>query len=80
MIQYHESLRSRAERPPDGIDMFRNDRPEQMEEDAGETTYCKRQKMAEWDRWRIFTQRGVKGYQRKENKVYVCSEVSKDRM
>ena len=42
---------SGLERPPDGIDMFIYDRPQQMEREAVRTTYCKRRRMAEWNRW-----------------------------
>lgn len=67
---------SGLEHPPDGIDMFIDDRIQQMEREAVKTTYCKRQRMAEWNRWRELLRR-AKGYQSKENKVYIRTEKRK---
>ena len=62
---------SGPQRPPDGIDMFINDRRQQMEKEAVKTTYCKRQGMAEWSRWREWL-RGERGdFRVKKIKVYV---------
>lgn len=56
------------ERPPDGIDMFINDRLQQMGREAVKTTYCKKQRMAEWNRWRELLRGGQEDFSVKEIK------------